>query len=359
MTEEDAPRTQLTCPRCGSARSKSATFCGVCGQDLRPGALVVPQLPVPQPSSDAEPKPPGTGRGLLRRKPAETAETAAAAGAGVPEQTPAPPQATATPGQSATGPITLPGTQTALPKEKPVAKEPAVVPKADTTMSFSERYRGTQYSNPDVERFLPPVQGTKSGRRWGRIAVLLLFVATLGAALAASWFLFFSPQAIIGPTAGPSIGAAASATPGLTPTPKPTIHGAIPDEIEIAACLLLSEDAQRRADIDALRTDAVAGGAPDLAARAAAISAAIERSRPSLPTLESADQTGALATAWLAVFDIESDALGQMVAAPSDAKALKAAVKRLDETKAAYKTLDEQQAAFIATYPEATCAVAP
>ena len=98
---------------------------------------------------------------------------------------------------------------------------------------------------------------------------------------------------------------------------------------------------------------------PDLAVRAAAVSAAIEGSRPSLPILSSAAQTEALAAAWLAVFDIESDALGQMAAAPSDAKALKAAVKRLDETKAARKTLDEVQAAFIATYPEATCAVTP
>lgn len=253
----------------------------------------------------------------------------------------------------------LPGTQTALPKENPVPKEPAVVPKADTTMSFSERYRGTQYSNPDVERFLPPVQGTKSGRRWGRIVVLLLFVATLAAALAASWFLFFSPQALIGPAASPSIGAAASGTPGPTPTPKPTIHGAIPDEIEIAACLLLSEDAQRQPDIDALRTDALAGGAPDLAARAAAVSAAIDGSRPSLPTLSGAAQTEALAAAWLVVFDIESDALGKMAAAPTDAKALKAAVKRLDETKAARKALAEVQATFIGTYPEATCAVTP
>ena len=184
-------------------------------------------------------------------------------------------------------------------------------------MSFSERYRGTQYSNPDVERFLPPVKGAKSGRRWGRIVVVLLFLATLAAALAASWFLFFSPHALIGPTASPTSGAAASGTPGPTPTPKPTIHGAIPDEIEIAACLLLSEDAQRRPDIDALRTDALAGGAPDLAARAAAVSAAIEASRPSLPTLSSAPQTQALAAAWLAVFDIESDALGQMAAAPT------------------------------------------
>ncbi|HVQ22048.1 MAG TPA: zinc ribbon domain-containing protein [Candidatus Saccharimonadia bacterium] len=356
MTEEDAARTQMTCPRCGSARSKSATFCGVCGQDLRPGASVVPPAPPTEPAATSDAKPPKSGRGLLRRKPIEAGGTAAAMGAAA-TQTPA--ETAAAPGQSASGPIMLPGTQTALPKEKPVPKEPAVVPKTDTTMSFSERYRGTQYSNPDVERFLPPVHGANSGRRWGRIVGLMLFVAALGAALVASWFLLFSPQALIGPTTSPTIGAAASGTPGPTPTPKPTIHGAIPDEVEIAACLLLSEDTQRRPDIDALRTDALAGGAPDLAARAAAVSATIEASRPSLPTLSSAPQTEALAAAWLAVFDVESDALGQMAAAPLDAKALKAAVKRLDETKAGYKTLDAAQAAFVATYPEATCTVAP
>ncbi len=184
-------------------------------------------------------------------------------------------------------------------------------------------------------------------------------MATLAAALAASWFLFFSPQALIGPTTSPTTGAAASATPRPTASPKPTVHGAIPDELEIAACLLLSEDAQRQPDIDAIRTDALAGGAPDLAARAAAVSAAIEGSRPSLPTLSSAAPTEALAAAWLAVFDIEMDALGKVAAAPTDAKALKAAVKRLDETTAARKALDEAQAAFIATYPEATCVVVP
>jgi hypothetical protein len=359
MTEEDAPRTEMTCPRCGSARSKSATFCGVCGQDLRPGALVVPLLPTPEAPSTAEPKTPGTGRGLLRRKPAVAAGAAAATGAAATPQTAALPQSAA-PAQSASGPVLLPGTQTALPKEKPVPKEPAVVAKDDTTMSFSERYRGTQYSNPDVERFLPPVKGTRAGRRWGRILlVILLFAATLAAALAVSWFLFFSPQAIIGPAASPTTGVAASGTPRPTPTPKPTIHGAIADEIEIAACLLLSEDAQRAPDLDALRTDALAGGAPDLANRAAAVVAGIEASRPSLPTLSSAPPTEALAAAWLAVFDIETDGLRMMAAAPTDAKALKAAVKRLDESIAARKALDEAQAAFVAAYPEAICAVTP
>ena len=246
-----------------------------------------PRHSEPAPKGDA--KAPKSGRGLLRRKPAD-----AAGPAGAPRRLPRRrPRlrrcSTCRPGPSATGPIMLPGTQTALPKEKPAPKEPAVVPKADTTMSFSERYRGTQYSNPDVERFLPPVKGAKTGRRWGRIVVVLLFVATLAAALAGSWFLFFSPQCPHRATRrSPTIGAAASGTPRPTPTPKPTIHGAIADEVEIAACLLLSEDAQRSARHRRPAHGRTGRWRAGPGRPRSGGSAAIEASRPSLPTLSSA-----------------------------------------------------------------------
>ena len=260
---------------------------------------------------------------------------------------------------TAMGPVTLPGSQTRLPKEKSGAKpEPAVVPKPDTTLSFSERYRGTQYSNPDIERFLPPPRGAKGQRRWGRILVVaVLFVATLAAALAGSWFVFFSPNAIIGPGGGASSSAGALATPRPTAAPTPTIHGLIPDEVEVAGCLLFTEDAQRQAGLAALRTDALAGGAPDLAERAAAVTEAIEGRRSSLPMLEAEVPMQALAAAWLALYDIEIDALAQMAAAPADAEALKVAVKRLDQAGAARTAVADAQTALVAVYAEATCVV--
>ena len=315
MTENEPPPTQMTCPRCGSARSRAATFCGTCGQDLRPGAPVTPPSPTPP---------------------------------------------TAPPGIAAAPPVRLPGSQAPLPREQPTPKPaPAVVPKEDTSLSFSERYRGTEYSNPDIERFLPPTPAARRRRRWARILlVAVLFVALLAAALGGSWFLFFSPDALIGPTASPSA-AAASATPRPTPTPRPTIHGLIADEVEVAACLLFAEDAQRAGDLATLRADALAGGTADLAARAAALTSAIETSRSSLPTLEADAATQALAAAWSALYEIETDALAQVAAAPADADALKAAVKRLDEAKEARAAVVEAHAALVATYPEATCVVVP
>lgn len=372
MTDSEPIRTEMTCPRCGSARSKSATFCGTCGQDLRPGALVIPLLPPPEPSpAKAEGGGSKGARGLLRRKSSSNegaagtaASAGAAASAGDVVDTPA--KATsaqsptpAMPDQTALGPVTLPGSQTRLPKEKPAPKaESTVLAKPDTTLSFSERYRGTQYGNPDIERFLPPPRGAKRQRRWGRILlVVVLFVATLGAALAGSWFVFFSPSAIIGPGASRSSPAGASVTPRPTAEPTPTVHGLIPDEVEVAGCLLFTEDAQRQAGLAALRTDALAGGAADLAARAAAVTEAIEVSRSSLPALEAEVPMQALAAAWLALYEIEIDALAQMAAAPADAEALKAAVERLDEAAAARMAVADAQVALVAIYPEATCTV--
>ena len=360
MTENEPPPTQMTCPRCGSARSKSATFCGTCGQDLRPGAAVIPLPPSSAPASatDAQSGAAKPRLPLLRRKPRPTEGGAASSAPGGAAAAPSTP---ATPGISATGPIMLPGSQTPLPKETPLPKpEPAVVPKADSTLSFSERYRGTQYGNPDIERFLPPAPGAKRSRRWVRILVVaIVFVATLAAALAGSWFLFLSPDAVIGPTAGPSRAATASATPRSSATPKPTIHGLIADEVEIAACLLLAEDAQQQDDLATLRTDVLGGGTPDVAARAAAVKAAIETSRSSLPTLDGATEVGPLAAAWTALYEIEMDALSQMAAGPADADALKAAVKRLDEAKAARTAVADAHAALVATFPEVSCVVRP
>jgi hypothetical protein len=282
----------------------------------------------------------------------------------VPGYRPSPQAAPATPvpapGISAAGPITLPGSQTPLPKEKPRPKaEPAVLPKPDTTLSFSERYRGTQYSNPDIERFLPPPPRARGRRRWARILLAgLLLVGLLAAALGGSWFLFLSPNAVIGPSASAPGSAAASVTPRPTPRPTPTINGLIADEVEIAACLLLTEDAQQQGDLMSLRTDVLAGGTPDLPARAAELQAAIETSRSSLPTLDAIAETQLLGTAWAALYDIEIDALTQIAAAP-DAAARKAAVKRLDEAKAARQAVVEAHAALVAAVPEATCTIAP
>ena len=74
-------------------------------------------------------------------------------------------------------------------------------------------------------------------------------------------------------------------------------------------------------------------------------------SRSSLPTLEADAATQALAAAWSALYEIEADALAQIAAAPADADALKAAVKRLDEEREARAAVVEAHAALVATYP--------
>jgi hypothetical protein len=184
-------------------------------------------------------------------------------------------------------------------------------------------------------------------------------VGLLAAALAGSWVLFLSPNAVIGPSASPPGSAAVSASPRPTPRPTPTINGLIADEVEIAACLLFSEDARQQADLGTLRTDALAGGAPDLPARVAETQAAIDASRSSLPMLDASAETQPLAAAWTALYEIEMDALSQMAAAPTDAAALKAAVKRLDEGKAARTAVVDAHAALVAAFPEATCTIVP
>ena len=104
---------------------------------------------------------------------------------------------------------------------------------------------------------------------------------------------------------------------------------------------------------------ALAGGSPDPATRATAVKAAIETSRSSVPTLEGVAETQPLAAAWTALLDIETDALSQVLAAPGDAAALKAAVKRLDAAKAARKAVVDAQAALVASFPETSCVVRP
>jgi hypothetical protein len=82
---------------------------------------------------------------------------------------------------------------------------------------------------------------------------------------------------------------------------------------------------------------------------------AIEVSRSTLPVLEAEVPMQALAAAWLALYDIETDALAQMAVAPADAEALKAAVERLDQSEAARTAVADAQTALVAAYAEATC----
>ena len=147
------------------------------------------------------------------------------------------------PGPSATGPITLPGSQTPLPKEKPRPKaEPAVVPKPDTTLSFSERYRGHPVQQPR-HRALPAPAPRRDGSatmgpdparqsRRGRLCWLPRWPA---AGSSSSHRTRSSGRARARPAAPPC-----RRRPRPTPRPTPTINGLIADEVEIAACLLFA-----------------------------------------------------------------------------------------------------------------------
>ena len=355
MTESEAPRTEMTCPRCGSARSKSAAFCGVCGQDLRPGALVVP---LPPPGATPAPAPEaGKGRlsGLRRGKSGEPTPPAPAwpgeAGS----------SALAPPGLSATAPVTLPGSQTPLPKEAPAQKSgPAVVPQPDTTLSFSERYRGTQYSNPDIERFLPPPKSASGGRRGLRIVVVIvILLALVAAAAAGGWLLFLSPAALIAPSGSAPGGAPGSATPRPTPQPTPTVHGLVADEAEIVACRLIGEAAPQGTALDAIRADVAARTIDGLPARMADVTSAMALSATDLPTLEAVSQTTELAAAYRSFDEQTKAAFDAVVAAGTSAKALKKALKPLDAARASYQAVVEAQQALVDTYPEASCLIEP
>ena len=119
-------------------------------------------------------------------------------------------------------------------------------------MSFSERYRGTQYRpNPDVDDSCHPsrarspaadgVGSSSSSCSWPPSPPRWLQAGSCSS----------PPTPSSGRLPAHRIGAAASGTPSPRQRRSRPVHGAIPDDIEIAACLLLSEDAQRQPDIDA------------------------------------------------------------------------------------------------------------
>jgi hypothetical protein len=236
---------------------------------------------------------------------------------------------------------------------------PAVLPKDESNLSFSERYRGTQYSNPDIERFLPPTsQQVRRGRIRGLLTGLVA-VALLVGVVAAAWFLFLAPGAQFGLGPSPSPTAAASATPRPTPTPSPSINGLLPDEVEIAACLMLAEDAGQAAELGELQADIAAERTADLPARVDAIAAAIAASRSSLAALESREETAALAAAWAALYGLETEVLDAVRAAAEagDVEALAGAAERLGEADAARAAVVEAHDALVAAFPEASCVV--
>lgn len=330
---------EVSCPRCGAARSSAATFCMICGQDLRPGAPVTP-VPPPAPpavgkrrggSAAASPsEEPGPGFRVIRRP--------------------------SRPGRPV--PKTPDATSTARPPEATTA-----TPKADPNLSFSERYHGTSLS-PDVEALLPPGPAAVGGGR-RRLAVVGIVVVALVLATAAGAFAFlFAPSAGDEPPLGSATaGANATATPTpiATPTPTPitTIHGLVPDEVEIAGCIVAAEMTAERTDLTTLLADIAAGRSAGVSDRARALLARLAQ------TADSAAQMGSFAPAKLLVvaygqlLALESDALRQMADAADDPSRLAAAAKGLEGLDGATAVVAAAQVELLASFPEMACGSAP
>jgi hypothetical protein len=274
-----------------------------CGQDLRPGA---PVTPVPPPKAP-------TGAGL-----------AASAKGGAPE------------------------------------------PKPDQSLSFSERYRGTSYSSPEGEALLPSSPGLTPMARRRRLAIVGIVVVALVLATAAGAYAFlFAPSAGDFPLAGSETArATATATPTptprerATPTPIAMRHGLVPDEVEIAGCLVAAEVAAERTALDALLADIAADRHPGVSDRARALAAEVATTTGSLRTIEAFEPAQGLAVAYGRLMALESDALGA-IATADDPQRLAAAAHRLAGLEKAMAAVAAAQADLLARFPEVACGAAP
>ena len=342
VAREGYPRTvkEIACPRCGAARSSAATFCMNCGQDLRPGAPVTP-VPPPgaqagagSPTRPAQGSPEGPGpRFRVVRRPSRS-------GRPVP-----------------TAPVARP--------TAPARPAPAPEPKPDPSLSFSERYRGTPYSSPESEALLPSAPRLTPTKRRGRVAIVGIVVVALVLATAAGAYAFlFAPSAGDIPLEG---GATATATVTVSPTPREratptpiaTTHGLVPDEVEIAGCLVAAEVAVERAALDALLADIAADRHAGVSDRARALAAEVATTAGSLRTIEAFEPAQGLAVAYGRLMALESDALGAIADAADDPQRLAAAAHRPAGLEQAMAAVAAAQTDLLARFPEIACGTAP
>ena len=331
---------EIACPRCGTARSSAATFCMHCGQDLRPGAPVRP-LPPPGAQTGA-----GSPTRLVQGSPEDSG-----------------PRFRVIRRPSRSGrPVP------ATPASKPTARArptPAPEPKPDPSLSFSERYRGTPYSSPEREALLPPSPGLAPPKRRGRLAIVGIVVVALVLATAAGAYAFlFAPSAGDNPLAGGATvqaTATSTATPRevATSTPIATRHGLVPDEVEIAGCLVAAEVVAERTALDALLADIAADRHAGVSDRARALVAEVATTAGSLRTIEAFEPAQGLAVAYGRLLALESDALGAIVDAAADPQRLAAAARRLEGLEQAMAAVAAAQADLLARFPEVACGVAP
>jgi hypothetical protein len=240
---------------------------------------------------------------------------------------------------------------------------PAPEPKPDPSLSFSERYRGTPYSSPESEALLPSSAGLTPPASRRRLAIVGIVVVALVLATAAGAYAFlFAPSAGDNPLAGrATAGATATPTPSerATPTPLATRHGLVPDEVEIAGCLVAAEAAAERTALDALLADIAADRHAGVSDRARALAAEVATTAGSLRAIEGFEPAQGLAIAYSRLMALESDALGAMVAAADDPQRLAAATHRLEGLEQAMAAVTAAQADLLARLPEVACGAAP
>jgi hypothetical protein len=245
----------------------------------------------------------------------------------------------------------------------PARPTPAPEPKPDPSLSFSERYRGTPYSSPESEALLPSSAGLTPMARRRRFAIVGIVVVALVLATAAGAYAFlFAPSAGDNPLAGGAT-ARATATPTprelATPTPIATRHGLVPDEVEVAGCLVAAEVAAERTALDALLADIAADRDAGVSDRARALAAGVAITAGSLRTIEAFEPAQGLAVAYGRLTALESDALGAIVDAADDPQRLAAAAHRLEGLKQAMAAVAAAQADLLARFPEVACGAAP
>jgi hypothetical protein len=315
-----------------------------CGQDLRPGA---PVRPVPPPGAQPGAGPASSAKGDAPEDPGprfRVIRRPSRSGRPVPTTSASKPTARARP--------------TLAPEPKP-----------DPSRSFSERYRGTPYSSPEFEALVPPSPGLTRPKRRGRLAIVGIVVVALVLASAAGAYAFlFAPSAGDNPPGGdePLGGGAtapATATPTprerATPTPIATSHGLVPDEVEIAGCLVAAEVAAERTALDALLADIAADRHAGVADRARALAAEVATTAGSLRTIEAFEPAQGLAVAYGRLMALESDALGAIVDAADDPLRLAAAAHRLAGLEKAMAAVAAARADLLARFPEVACGAAP
>ena len=261
MTEEDAAEAiEMTCPRCGSARSRAATFCGVCGQDLRSGAMRRAAAPAaeavrrrgPQVRTAAARR---SGRG---RRVGQAAATAAAGRTRRRHLSDARPDGP--------GPRTLlPGSQTRLPKEKPVPSRAGGRAQGrhdPLVLRALSRHRSTATRTSSAS-CRPPVAPGTAGDGVGSSSWPPRSSAALAAALAGSWFfVLLSQRHHRAGRQRSSTGAAPQATPRPTrdaDADHPRRASPTRSRSPPACCSRRMRSARPRST--PLRTDALAGGA--------------------------------------------------------------------------------------------------